>query len=131
MFVAEKAKLESKWRKSSDSSKKRREDAARPMREASSYDLPPYSLIVLRGKLPDGLPRCAEFDADETRISFAKNSRKPPFSLGLQSFLELLLHKIGVPRVSHTVHETDALSQKQLDKTIVHGMHAVGMSDLN
>src|SRR5206468_5880397 len=27
--------------------------------------------------------------------SFAENSRKPPFSLGLQSFLELLLHKIG------------------------------------
>src|SRR6266498_1235299 len=63
--------------------------------------------------------------------SFAENSRKPPFSLGLQSFLELLLHKIGVPRVSQRVHETDALSQKQLDKTNVHGMHAVRSADLN
>src|SRR5438552_18011211 len=64
-------------------------------------------------------------------ISFAENSRKPPFSLGLQSFLELLLHKIGVPRVSHRVHETDAVSQKQLDKAIVDGMHAVLSADLN
>src|SRR5437773_4655757 len=64
-------------------------------------------------------------------ISFAEHSRKPPFSLGLQSFLELLLHKIGVPRVSHSVHETDALSQEQLDKTFVHGMHAVLSADLN
>jgi len=70
-------------------------------------------------------------NADEDGISFAENSRKPPFSLGLQSFLELLLHKIGVPRVSHSVHETDALSQKQLDKTNVHGMHAVRSADLN
>src|SRR5207247_1759268 len=64
-------------------------------------------------------------------FSFAENSRKPPFSLGLQSFLELLLHKIGVPRVSHRVHETDAVSQKQLDKAIVDGMHAVLSADLN
>src|SRR5438034_8184286 len=64
-------------------------------------------------------------------ISFAEHSRKPPFSLALQSYLELLLHKIGVPRVSHRVHEADALSQKQLDKTFVHGMHAVRTPDLN
>src|SRR5438046_8037761 len=63
--------------------------------------------------------------------SFAENSRKPAFSLGLQSLLELLLHKIGVPRVSQRVHETDAVSQKQLDKTIVHGMHTVRTSNLN
>src|SRR5438477_4180552 len=69
--------------------------------------------------------------ADEGRHSFAKKSGEPPFSLGLQSFLEFLLHKIGVPRVSHRVHEIDALSDKQLDKAIVHGMHAVAMSDLN
>src|SRR6266702_253069 len=68
---------------------------------------------------------CIQFSADGAGISFAQKSRKPPFSLGLQSFLELLLHKIGVPRVSHSVHETDALSQKQLDKTNVHGMHDV------
>ena len=71
------------------------------------------------------------FDAQEPGASFAEHSRKPPFSLRLQSFLELLLHKIGVPRVSHRVHETDAVSDKQLDKTIVHGVHAVRMSDLN
>src|SRR5437867_7026875 len=64
-------------------------------------------------------------------ISFAEHSRKPPFSLGLQGFLELLLHKIGVPRVSHRVHETDAVSQKQLDKAIVDGMHPVLSADLN
>src|SRR4029450_9136142 len=69
--------------------------------------------------------------AGELGVSFAEHSRKPPFSLGLQRFLELLLHKIGVSRVSHSVHETDAVSQKQLDETIVHGMHSVGMSDLN
>src|SRR5205823_8555120 len=57
--------------------------------------------------------------------SFAEHSRKPPFSLGLQSLLELVLHKIEVPRVSHRVHETNAVSQKQLDKAIVHRMHAV------
>jgi hypothetical protein len=67
----------------------------------------------------------------EAGISFAENSRKPPFPLGLQSLLELLLHKIGVPRVNQRVHEIDAISQKQLDKTIVHGMHAVGTPDLN
>src|ERR1700747_741976 len=72
-----------------------------------------------------------KFNADEAGISFAENSRKPPFSLRPQSLLELLLHKIGVPRVSQRVHETDALSQKQLDKTIVHGGHAVRTSDLN
>src|SRR6266704_6375836 len=72
-----------------------------------------------------------EFDADEAGVSFAENSRKPPFSLGLQSLLELLLHKIGVSRMSQRVHETDAVSQKQFDKTIVHGMHAVRTSDLN
>src|SRR6266480_3612995 len=71
------------------------------------------------------------FDADEAGISFAEHSGKPPFSLGLQSLLELLLHKIGVPRVSQRVHETDAVSQKQLDKTVVHGMHAVLSADLN
>src|SRR5690349_19834666 len=65
------------------------------------------------------------------RQLFSEHPRKPPFSLGLQSFLEFFLHKIGVPGVSHGVHETDALSQKQLDQTIVHRMHAVGMSDLN
>src|SRR2546430_17402340 len=64
-------------------------------------------------------------------ISFAENSRKPPFSLALQSLLELLLYKIGIPRVSQRVHETDAVSQKQLDKTIVHSMHAVRSADLN
>ena len=69
--------------------------------------------------------------SDEAGVSFAEHSRNPPFSLGLQRFLELLLHKIGVPRVSHRVHETDAVSDKQLDKTIVHGVHAVRMSDLN
>ena len=63
--------------------------------------------------------------------SFAENSRKPPFSLGLQSFLELLLHKIGIPRVSQRVNEADALSQQQLDKTVIHGMHAVLSADLN
>src|SRR5438132_10437836 len=78
-----------------------------------------------------GLPPCLEFDADEAGVSFAENSRKPPLSLGLQSFLELLLHKIGVPRVSHRVHETDAVSQKQLDKAIVDRMHAVLSADLN
>src|SRR5262249_30075395 len=67
----------------------------------------------------------------ETGVSFAENSRKPPFSLGLQSLLELLFHKIGVSRVSHRVHETDAVSYEQLDKTVVHGMHAVGSSNLN
>src|SRR5437870_5463761 len=77
-----------------------------------------------------GLAACMEFDADEAGVSFAENSRKPSFSLGLQSFLELLLHKIGVPRVSHRVHEIDALSYKQLDKTLVHGMDAVRSSDL-
>src|ERR1700687_5807484 len=76
-------------------------------------------------------PKGVRFGADEAGISFAKHSCKPPFSLGLQSFLELLLHKIGVPRVRHSVHETDALSQEQLDKTIVHGMHAVRGADLN
>ena len=74
---------------------------------------------------------CIQFSADGAGISFVQKSRKPSFSLGLQSFLELLLHKIGVPRVSHSVHETDALIQKQLDKTNVHGMHAVRSSDLN
>src|SRR6266404_8070509 len=74
---------------------------------------------------------CIQFSADGAGISFAEKSRKPPFSLGLQSLLELLLHKIGVPRVNHRVHETDAVSQKQLDKTTVHGMHAVRSSDLN
>src|SRR5206468_10023256 len=78
-----------------------------------------------------GFRRWIKLDADEAGLSFAKNSRKPSFSLRLPSFLELLLHKIGVPRVSHRVHETDAVSYKQLDKTIVHGVHAVGMSDLN
>src|SRR6202051_3569180 len=72
-----------------------------------------------------------ELLAAEAGTSFAENSCNPPFSLGLQSFLELLLHKIGVPRVRHSVHETDALSQEQLDKTIVHGMHAVRGADLN
>jgi hypothetical protein len=69
--------------------------------------------------------------ADEAGVLLAKHSGKPPFSLGLQSFLELLFHKIGVPRVSHCVHEIDAVSQKQLDKTIVHSMHAVFGADLN
>src|SRR6266478_8523161 len=64
-------------------------------------------------------------------ISFAEHSRKPPFSLALQSLLEVLLYKVGVPRVSHRVHETDAVSQKQLDKAIVDGMHAVLSADLN
>src|SRR5262245_59269834 len=63
-------------------------------------------------------------------VSLAEHSREPSFSLGLQSFLELFLHKIWVPRVSHCVHETNAVGDEQLDKTIVHGMHAVGMSDL-
>ena len=63
--------------------------------------------------------------------SFAEHSRKPPFSLGLQSLLELVLHKIGVPRVSHRVHETNAVSQKQLDKAIVHRMHPVRAADLH
>ena len=67
----------------------------------------------------------------EASVSFFKHSRKPSFSLGLQRFLELLFHKIGVPRVSHRVHEIDAVSQKQLDKTIVHSMHAVFGADLN
>ncbi len=67
----------------------------------------------------------------EAGISFAQNSCKPSFSLGLQSLLEVLLHKIGVPRVSQRVHEIDAVSQKQLDKTFVHGMHAVLTADLN
>src|SRR6266404_9171974 len=67
----------------------------------------------------------------EAGISFAQNSCKPSFSLGLQSLLEVLLHKIGVPRVSQCVHEIDAVSQKQLDKTFVHGVHAVRTSDLN
>src|SRR5512132_1809532 len=78
-----------------------------------------------------GFPPCIEFDVRHAGISFAEHSRKPPFSLGLQSFLELLLHKIGVPCVSQRVHETDAVSQKQLDKAIVHGMHAVLSADLN
>src|SRR6266581_7407944 len=64
-------------------------------------------------------------------ISFAENSRKPPFSLGLQSLLEVLLYKIGIPRMSQSVHETNAVSQKQLDKAIVDGMHAVLSADLN
>ena len=68
---------------------------------------------------------------DETRVSFAENSRKPSFSLGFQGFLELLLYKIGIPRVTHRVHETDAFSDKQLDKTVVDGMHAVLGADLN
>src|SRR5215469_12887339 len=79
----------------------------------------------------EGFPRWIKFDADEASVSFAQNSRKPPFSLGLQSLLEFLLHKIGVPRVSHRVHETDAVSYEQLDKTVVHGVHAVGGSNLN
>src|SRR5262245_19213811 len=33
-----------------------------------------------------------------------ENSCKLPVSLGLQCFLELLLHKIRVPGVSHLVH---------------------------
>ena len=69
--------------------------------------------------------------ADEAGVLFAEHSRKPPFSLGLQSFLELVLHKIGVPRVGHSVHEIDAISQKQLDEAFVHGMHAVLGADLN
>ena len=64
-------------------------------------------------------------------ISFAENSRKPPFSLALQSLLELLLYKFGVSCVSQRVHETDAVSQQQLDKTVVHSMHAVLTADLN
>src|ERR1043166_6486845 len=68
---------------------------------------------------------------DAAGISFAQNSGKPPFSLALQSLLEFFLHKIGVPRVSHRVHKTDTLIQKQLDKANVHGMHAVRSSDLN
>src|SRR6266496_5042453 len=72
---------------------------------------------------------CIQFSADGAGISFAYKSRKPPFSLGLQSFLELLLHKIGIPRVSHSVHETDAVGQEQLDKTFIDSMHAVPSSD--
>src|SRR5690349_6755963 len=68
---------------------------------------------------------------DETAISLLKHSRKPPFSLGLQRFLELLLYKIGISRVGHRVHETNTISDEQLDKTVVHGMHAIGMPDLN
>src|SRR5437763_10137550 len=64
-------------------------------------------------------------------VLLAEHSGKPSFSLGLQSFLKLLLHKIRVPRVSHRVHEVDAVSQKQLDKAVVHGMHAVLSADLN
>src|SRR6188472_2462856 len=63
--------------------------------------------------------------------SFAEYSCKPSFSLGLQSFLELVLHKLRIPRVSHRVHETDAFSDKQFDKTLVDGMHAVLGADLN
>ena len=69
--------------------------------------------------------------ADEAGVLLAKHSVKPPFSLGLQSLLELVFHKIGVPRVSHCVHEIDAISQKQLDEAFVHGMHAVLSADLN
>src|ERR1051326_2097324 len=75
----------------------------------------------------DALDRAGgrRFAADELGISLAKHSRKPPFSLGLQSLLEFLLHKIRVPCVTHCVHETDALIHKHLDQTVVHGMHAV------
>jgi hypothetical protein len=76
-------------------------------------------------------PRLIKSDGDKAGVLFAEHSRKPPFSLGLQSFLELLLHKIRVPRVSLSVHESDAVSQKQLNKTIVHSMHAVFSADLN
>src|SRR4029453_14426497 len=78
-----------------------------------------------------GLPPCIEFDAEEAGVSFAEHPRKPSFSLGLQGLLKVLLHKIRVPRVSQGVHETDAGSQKQLNKTVVHGMHAVLSADLN
>ena len=50
--------------------------------------------------------------AHEFSISFAEHSREPPFALGLQSLLELLLHKFGISRVSHRVHEIDAFGQK-------------------
>ena len=68
--------------------------------------------------------------SDEPAFLFAEHSPKPPFSLGFQSFLKLIFYKIGIPCVSQSVHETDALSQEQLDKTIVHGMHAVRTADL-
>src|SRR3954454_19319029 len=48
-------------------------------------------------------------------VSFAEHPRNQPFFLGLQSLLELLLYKIGIPRVSHRVYEIDAVSQQQLD----------------
>src|SRR5919109_662276 len=80
---------------------------------------------------PASFQRWFKFDADTTAILFAEHSRKPSFSLGLQSLLELLLHKIRVPRVSHGVHETDAVRQKQLNQAIVYCMHAVRTSDLH
>ena len=81
--------------------------------------------------LPGTLPRLIRFGvvrADRLLLEYAS---KPSFSLGLQSFLELLLHKIRVPCMSHGVHEIDAVSDKQLDETVINGMHAVRMSDLN
>jgi hypothetical protein len=48
-------------------------------------------------------------------VSFAEHPRNQPFFLGLQSLLELLLYKIGIPRVSHRVYKIDAVSQQQLD----------------
>src|SRR6516165_12032575 len=57
---------------------------------------------------PTRSPFCAEnFQIDVCRRALGlllENSCKPPFSLGLQCFLELLLHKIRVPGVSHRVH---------------------------
>src|SRR3954447_20973514 len=64
-------------------------------------------------------------------LSFAEHPRNQPFFLGLQSLLELLLYKIGIPRVSHRVYKIDAVSQQQLDQTVVHGVHAVGTANLN
>ena len=80
---------------------------------------------------PERFPRLVKSDGDKAGVLFAEHSRKPPFSLGLQRFLEFFLHKIRVPRMSLSVHESDAVSQKQLDKTIVHSMHAVFSADLN
>src|ERR1051325_3601632 len=71
-----------------------------------------------------------KLSGNEAGISFAQESRKPPFSLALQSCLKLPLHKLGIPRVRHRVHETNTVGQKQLDKTIVHGVHALRGSDL-
>src|SRR5438128_8117614 len=88
--------------------------------------------LILRGASEmKHVARAKAFLTPTRLLSLAENSRKPPFSRGLQTLLELLLHKIGVPRVSQRVHETDAVSQKQFDKTIVHGVHAVLSADLN